>query len=126
MTKLETKLAELKKLDAEATQEEWVDWYGALCIYVTPERYRELVGLNMEQGPPFRLPKKKENMDLIVKYRNETPKLIKVIEKTNNSFSHSIWHLKIGIQEQDWGHVEWAQKSLLATLKEIESTLEGE
>ena len=80
-TPLEQQLREIKDLCDKATPGPWVDWYGGLCIDVTLKEYTELVGPHLEQGPPFRLPKKKENMQFIAESRTLVPKLAEALER---------------------------------------------
>ncbi len=73
-------LQEIKERAENATVGPWVDYYGALCIDVSPQEYFKLAGPNIQQGPPFTIPKRKENMDFIVASRQDVPNLIAALE----------------------------------------------
>jgi hypothetical protein len=83
-SKLETLLAELRKLDAEATEGPW-EWVG---VNLESNNWKA-VGPVLEftcdtsfglTGACPSLTATKTDQELIIQYRNETPKLIKVIE----------------------------------------------
>lgn len=120
MNKLETLLAELRKLDAEATEGPWrwntgePDW---------PEDFEEEAWLDAPRDQSVLeyagcgshgCQGKRVNKELITTYRNETPKLIKVIEKLVEQRDELSGLHENGIQ------------ILKVYNKEIESILEGE
>lgn len=119
MNKLETVLAELKRLDAEATPGPWhiVSTDGTDFTAISTELGSEELEHEV-LGASEWLRIKESDLYLLSTYRNQTPKLIKVIEK--------LIEQRDELLEGLWSDLNRTEERITASNKEIESILEGE